>query len=318
MRLKCAVLDDYQDVAKRLADWSWVADAVDVTVFNEGFADADATVAALSDYEIICPMRERTLLSRAVIERLPKLRLIVTTGRANAAIDMAACRERGITVCGTDGEASPTVELTFALILEAARKAGAESARMHAGAKWQTVLGVGLSGKTLGVVGLGRLGSRVAAVAQAFGMEVIAWSRNLTAERCAQIGVERVSKEELFARSDFVTIHMKLGEGSKGLAGVAELAAMKPTAWLVNTSRGPIVDEAALITALRRNAIAGAALDVYDQEPLPADHPLRGMENVVLSPHLGYVTEDNLRIFYGQTIEDIRAWLDGAPIRVVE
>lgn len=317
MRYRCAVLDDYQNVALDLADWSLVSDELDIAVFNQGFEDEEDCVAALADFDILCIMRERTPLPGRVLKRLAKLRLIVTTGSRNAAIDMETCKAAGILVCGTQGQASPTVELTFALLLELARRAGAESARLHAGQPWQTVLGVGLAGKTLGVVGLGRLGAEVARIAGAFGMTVIAWSQNLTEERCREANTRLVSKEELFAGSDFVTIHLKLGDRTTGLVGAADLKRMKPTSFLVNTSRGPIVDEAALIAVLKDRSIAGAALDVYDREPLPLDHPLRNMPNVVLSPHLGYVTRDNLRVFYGQTVEALRAFIDGEPIRVI-
>ncbi|WP_372023643.1 D-2-hydroxyacid dehydrogenase family protein [Tistrella mobilis] len=315
MRYRCAILDDYHDVATGFADWSAVEDRAALTVFHTGFADEEAVVAALAGFHIVCVMRERTPLPARVLERLPDLRLIVTTGMHNAAIDMEAAGAQGITVCGTEGLAAPTVELTFALILEVMRGAGAESARMKAGQPWQTVMGRGLEGKTLGVLGLGRLGGRVAEVAQAFGMKVVAWSPNLTDTRCREVGARRVSKEDLLATADIVTIHLKLGDRSRGLIDAAALGMMKPGAVLINTSRGPIVDEAALIDALSTGRLAGAGLDVYDREPLPADHPFRQLPTVVVSPHLGYVTAENFRIFYRQTAEAVAAWLDGAPVR---
>ncbi len=315
MRYRCAVLDDYQSVALRMADWSTVTNDVDVTVFNAPLGDSGAVARALQDFDIVCAMRERTPFPRALIERLPKLKLLVTTGLRNAAIDVAAARERGITVCGTEGARHPTAELTIGLMLDLARHIGAESARMRAGEAWQSTVGADLFQHTLGIIGLGNLGSRVAKVAQAFGMTVLAWSQNLTAERCAEIGVAQASKEELLRQSDFVTIHLQLSPRTRGLIGAKEFVLMKNTAYLINTSRGPIVEEAALIAALRGGAIAGAGLDVFDTEPLPRDHVLRALPNVVLTPHLGYVTQDGYRIFYGGTVEAIRAFLDGKPIR---
>jgi phosphoglycerate dehydrogenase-like enzyme len=262
-------------------------------------------------------MRERTLFSKAVFDGLPNLRLLVTTGMRNAAIDVAAASERNVMVCGTDVTGHPTPELAFGLILELARKIGHENARLKAGAWWQETVGIDLFGKTLGLLGLGRLGSRAAAIGRAFGMQLIAWSQNLTAEKAREAGATRVEKDELFGRADFITIHMVLSPRTRGLVGVRELGLMKKTAFLINTSRGPIVEEAALIAALRERRIAGAGLDVYDVEPLAQDHPLRKMDNAVITPHLGYVTEDTLRIFYRGTVEDIRAWLDGKPVRVL-
>lgn len=318
MAFKVAVLDDYQDVALTMADWSQCGDAVEVTVFKAPLGDEAAVVAALADFEIVCLMRERTPFARAVIEALPNLRLIVTTGARNAAIDVAAARENNVTVCGTQSTAHATVEMTFAHILEFMRHVGHENARLKAGAAWQSTIGGDLNGRTLGIVGLGRLGSRVAHIAEAFGMNVIAWSRNLTPEKCAGTPARYVEKDALFAEADIVSLHVQLSERTRGLVGAAELGRMKPTALLVNTSRGPVVDETALVAALRAGAIAGAAIDVYDEEPLPLDHPLRGLERAQLTPHLGYVTQDTYRIFYGQTVEAIRAFLNGEPIRVIE
>jgi phosphoglycerate dehydrogenase-like enzyme len=314
---RCAVLDDYQNVAMRMADWSPIAKDVEIEVFHRPLGDAAAITRALQNFSIVCAMRERTLFSKAVFDGLPNLRLLVTTGMRNAAIDVAAASERNVMVCGTDVTGHPTPELAFGLILELARKIGHENARLKAGAWWQETVGIDLFGKTLGLLGLGRLGSRAAAIGRAFGMQLIAWSQNLTAEKAREAGATRVEKDELFGRADFITIHMVLSPRTRGLVGVRELGLMKKTAFLINTSRGPIVEEAALIAALRERRIAGAGLDVYDVEPLAQDHPLRKMDNAVITPHLGYVTEDTLRIFYSGTVEDIRAWLDGKPVRVL-
>jgi phosphoglycerate dehydrogenase-like enzyme len=314
--MNLAILDDYQRVALDMADWSPLRDAAEITVFERHLGDPAAVAAALSDFEIVCAMRERTPFPRALFEALPKLRLLVTTGARNASIDLPAAAEHGVTVCGTESLPRPPAEHTWALILAAARQLPAEDRRLREGG-WQRTIGIDLAGKTLGVIGLGRLGAVVAEIGRAFGMEILAWSLNLTPERAQACGATLVGKEALLAGADFVTIHLRLSERTRGLIGAAELAAMKKSAWLVNTSRGPIVDEAALIDALERRLIAGAALDVYDQEPLPADHPIRRLDNTVLSPHLGYVTADNYRAFYRGTVEAVRAWLDGRPIRVL-
>ncbi|GIK81433.1 MAG: D-2-hydroxyacid dehydrogenase family protein [Pseudorhodoplanes sp.] len=317
MPLRCAVLDDYQDVAHTLADWSAVAPKVEVRVFQAPLGDEGAVAAALKDFEIVCLMRERTPFPRTLIEKLPALKLIVTTGLRNASIDVAAAAGRGITVCGTESAGHPTAELTVGLMLDLARKISFESARMKAGEPWQVTVGDDLYGKTLGIIGLGKLGSRVAKVGLAFGMKVIAWSQNLTPEKCAAAGVTYAGKEELLRQSDFVTVHLVLSARTRGLIGADELASMKPSAYLINTARGPIVEESALIAALREKRIAGAALDVFDTEPLPRDHPLRALPNAIVTPHLGYVTADNYRQFYGQTVEAIRGFLDGKPVRVI-
>ncbi|MBI4273554.1 MAG: D-2-hydroxyacid dehydrogenase family protein [Rhizobiales bacterium] len=317
MRHRCAVLDDYQNVAMSMADWSKVSKDVELKVFNASLGSEADVVRALSGYSIVCLMRERTLFPRSVFEALPDLRLVVTTGMRNAAIDMEAAKARKVTVCGTESAGHHTAELTIGLMLDAARRISFENARMKAGEPWQTTMGSDLYGKTLGIIGLGKLGSRVAKVGLAFGMKVIAWSQNLTEDKCRELGVAYASKDELLRNSDYVTIHVQLSSRTHALIGAAELASMKPTAFLINTSRGPIVDETALIAALKGGKIAGAGLDVYDIEPLPRDHPLRKLQNVVLTPHLGYVTADNYRIFYGQTVEAIRAFLDGKPIRVI-
>jgi phosphoglycerate dehydrogenase-like enzyme len=317
MSLQGAILDDYQNVAMTVADWSPVTKDVTLTVFAESLGGRDQVIAALKDCAIVCLMRERTLFGKDVIDALPALKLIVTSGMRNAAIDVAAAAARGIPVCGTESLGPPTAELTIGLIIELARKIGVENARLKAGTRWQSTLGVDLYGKTLGIVSLGKLGMRVARVALALDMKVIAWSQNLTADKAQAAGATLVRKDELFRQSDFVTVHTQLSPRTRGLVGAAELAMMKPTAFFINTSRGPIADEAAIEEALRGNKIAGAAIDVYDVEPLPLDHPFRKLDNIVITPHLGYVTVENYKRFYGQMVEDIRAWLDGKPVRVI-
>jgi D-3-phosphoglycerate dehydrogenase len=316
MTYRCAVLDDYQNVALSLADWSSLNGEVDVTVFNQSLGGQDEVVAALADFQIVCLMRERTPFPSTLIERLPALELLVTTGLRNAAIDVDAAQAHGVTVCGTQSAAYPTAELVFAHLLEFCRRVGHENARLKAGAAWQSTIGRDLSGKVLGVIGLGRLGRQVAHIGTAFGMTVLAWSQNLTPDACEGTGATYADKETLLRRSDFVSIHVQLSDRTRGLIGAAELAAMKPDAFIVNTSRGPILDEAALADALRNHRIAGAGIDVFDVEPLPLDHRFRSLQNCQITPHLGYVTEDNYRLSYGQVVEDIRAWLDGAPLRV--
>jgi phosphoglycerate dehydrogenase-like enzyme len=317
MRYRCAVLDDYQNVAMRLADWGRIASDVDVTVFNKHMSAPDEVHRALKDFHIVCMMRERTSFRRDTIEALPNLKLLITTGARNASIDMAAAAERGITVCSTSTYGNPTTGITFGLILELTRRIGFEHARLKAGEPWQVTLGSDIEGKTLGVIGLGKLGTRVSGVAKAFGMKVIAWSPNLTAEKCKEVGVEYATKDDLFRTADIVTIHVQLGDRSRGTVGAKELGLMKPTAYVINTSRGPIVEEKALIAALNERRIAGAGLDVFDIEPLPLDHPFRRMDNVVITPHLGYVAEQNYRTFYAGIVDDIRGFLDGKPVRVL-
>src|SRR6266702_2558450 len=314
-RLRCAILDDYLNLALRVADWSKVRGRVDVTVFNEPFASSEAAASALKDFEIICAMRERTPFPRALFAALPKLKLLITSGMRNAAIDMEAAKAHNVVVCGTQFGRDPTAPLTMGLILELTRNIGRENARMHAGEPLQKFVGMEIEGRTLGVVGLGKLGAKVSKLAQAFGMNVIAWSPNLTPERCKEVGVGSATKEELFANADIITVHVVLGPRSRGLVGLADLARMKPTAYLVNTARGPIVDEMALLETLRQKKIAGAAIDVFSVEPLPVDHPFRKLDNLVLTPHLGYATEDGLRIHYGQMVEAIDAWTKGEPLR---
>jgi phosphoglycerate dehydrogenase-like enzyme len=314
-RLRCAILDDYMNLALRTADWSKINDRVQVEVFNQPFASMQAAASALKDFEIICAMRERTPFPRAMFEALPNLKLLITSGMRNASIDMEAAKQRGIVLCGTQWGRDPTAPLTMGLILELTRNIGRENARMHAGEPLQKFVGIEIEGKTLGVVGLGKLGAKVSALARAFGMNVIAWSPNLTAERCKEVGVSYASKEELFATADIVTIHVVLSERSRGLVGRDDLARMKPTSYLVNTARGPIVDEAALLQTLEQHKIAGAAVDVFSVEPLPVDHPFRKLDNMVVTPHLGYVTEETFRAHYGQMVEGIDAWFKGEPVR---
>ena len=308
------ILDDYQRVALTSADWSAVQAHYAVDVVAEHLADEDEVLSRVRNSEVIVLMRERTPFPARLLSQLPNLRLLVTTGMANAAIDLDAARAQGVTVCGTGGSSTAVPELTLGMMIALMRNFAAEDASMRVGG-WQHTIGPGLAGRTLGVVGLGRLGAPVARLAQAFGMSVIAWSANLTPERAREHGARAVSKAELFAQADVVTIHLPLSERSRGLIGAADLALMKPSAYLVNTSRGPIVDEAALIAALRTGAIAGAGLDVYDQEPLPVDHPLRSLRNTLLLPHIGYVTTDGYRTFYEQVVEDIVAWSAGQPVR---
>jgi D-3-phosphoglycerate dehydrogenase len=313
--LRCAILDDYLNLALTVADWSKFSDRVDITVFNQPFASEEAAASALRDFEIICAMRERTPFPRALFAVLPKLKLLITSGMRNAAIDMEAAKDHKVVLCGTQWARDPTAALTMGLILELTRNIGRENARMHAGEPLQKFVGLEIEGRTLGVVGLGKLGGKVSKLAQAFGMNVIAWSPNLTPERCREVGVTYASKEELFSTADIVTIHVVLSQRSRGLVGAADLARMKPTAFLVNTARGPIVDEAALLETLRARKIAGAAVDVFSVEPLPVDHAFRELDNIVLTPHLGYVTEEGFRNHYSQMVEGIDAWFKGEALR---
>jgi len=316
-RLRCAILDDYYDVALTLADWPRISDRADVTAFNHHFPSEQDAASALKDFEIICAMRERTPFPRSLLASLPKLKLLITSGMRNAAIDLEAAKEHGVVVCGTQYGRDPTAPLTMGLILELTRKIGRENARMHAGEPWQKLGGIEIEGKTLGVIGLGKLGSKIAGLAQAFGMNVIAWSPNLTAERCKEVGVGYATKDELFATADIITIHVVLSPRSRGLVGREDLARMKETAYLVNTARGPIVDETALLEVLQQKKIAGAGIDVFSVEPLPVDHPFRKLDNLVLTPHLGYVTEESFRSHYGQMVDCIDAWFKGeAPRRL--
>ena len=312
---RVAILDDYQGVALLLADWSTLP--AEVTAFRDHLSDETSVAARLAEFDVVVAMRERTPFPRTLVERLPRLRLLVTTGMRNASIDVRAAADRGVVVCGTGGVPSPTAELTWALILALVRHVPREDRATREG-RWQETLGTTLAGKTLGILGLGQLGSRVARVGRAFEMEVLAWSQNLTAERAAAVGATLAgSRDEVLARADIVTIHLVLSDRTRGLLGARELALMRPTAYLINTSRGPIVDEPALIAALRAGAIAGAGLDVFDEEPLAPDHPLRRLPNTVITPHLGYVTEETYRVFYPQALEDVRGFLAGTPVRVL-
>lgn len=306
---RIAVLDDYQNVALSMANWSALDGQATITVFNDHLPDTDAVVAGLQPFDVVCVMRERTPMTRAVISRLPKLRLIASTATRNASIDLEAAAERGIEVVHTSYSSDSTIELTWALILASARNLVAENASLRAGG-WQRLIGDDLRGRTLGVLGLGNIGGAVARIGRAFGMEVIAWSQNLTAERAAEAGAALVSKEELFRQADILTIHLVLSSRTRGLVSAKELALMKPTARLVNTSRGPIVIEADLIAVLQSGKIAGAALDVFDQEPLPADHLFRSLPNLLATPHIGYVSRDLYQHFYQDTVDNIRQWLD--------
>lgn len=314
-RIKIAILDDYQNVATGLADWGSLS--AEVSVFTKPFADADDAVRSLAGFDVLVAMRERTGFAAEVLERLTDLRLLVSTGPANSVIDVAAARKLGITVCGTGYESHPTIEHTWALILAAARNLSDEVESMRKGG-WQVSVGDGLFGKTLGILGLGRVGSEVARVGRAFGMNTIAWSQNLTAETAAEHGVRAVTKEQLFAESDVLTIHVVLSGRTRGLVTAAELGAMKTSAILVNTSRGPVVDEVALVDTLLHGRIRAAAIDVFDTEPLPADHQLRSLPNALLTGHIGYVTRDLYKIFYQDAVEDIAAFQAGAPIRLID
>jgi phosphoglycerate dehydrogenase-like enzyme len=307
--LKVAILDDYQNVSLGLTDWSSVASRAEITVFNDHIADPDAVVQRLLPFDAICVMRERTPLPRGVLERLPRLKLIASTGPRNASIDVVVARERGIRVTGTGYRSTPTIEMTWALILASARHIVRESNSVRAGG-WQTSLGRELGGRVLGVVGLGNIGGQVARIGLAFGMKVVAWSQNMTLQVAEVAGATLVTRDELFRQADIVTIHLILSDRTRGLFGSADLALMKSTAWLINTSRGPIVDEAALVRALKSGAIGGAALDVFDTEPLPADHPFRTLDNVLATPHVGYVGEDLYRTFFQDAATTIGTWLD--------
>jgi phosphoglycerate dehydrogenase-like enzyme len=306
---KIAVLDDYQNVALNSADWSVLHDRAVITVFQNHLADPDAVVERLLPFDVLCVMRERTPLPRSIIERLPNLKLIVSTGPRNASIDVVAAGEHGIAIAHTGYRSDPTIEFTWALILASARNIVGESNSVRSGG-WQHTVGTDLRGKTLGVLGLGRIGSEVARIGGAFGMNIIAWSQNLTAEAAKAAGATLVSKEQLFERADILTIHLVLSRRTRGLVGAAELGRMKPTARLINASRGPIVDEQALISVLKNRRIAGAAIDVFDIEPLPASHPFRMLDNVLATPHMGYVSEDLYKTFYEDAVSNIRQWLD--------
>ncbi len=316
--MKIAVLDDYQGVAKEFADWSGLEAAHDVQIFREHIGGRqDAVVAALKDFDVVAAMRERTVFDKATLARLPNLKFMVTTGMRNSSIDIGHLKERGIKCSGTAGRTQTTPELAWGLILAVARNIPFEDNNMRIG-QWQQTVGLDLEDKTLGIVGLGRLGREMARIGQAFKMNVVAWSQNLTDASAAEVGVRRVEKAQLFADSDVVTIQYKHSERSTGLVGAADFAAMKSTAIFVNTSRAAIIDMKALMATLQAGRIAGAGIDVYEDEPVPTDHPIRSCPRTVLTPHLGYVSHDTYRLFYTQTVEDIEAWLAGAPVRVVD
>jgi phosphoglycerate dehydrogenase-like enzyme len=312
---RVVVLDDYQDAARDHADWASLP-SCEVEFVHEPLSSGPTVVAHLASADVVVAMRERTAFPRDVLEQLPRLRLLVTTGAKNAAIDLAAAAELGITVSGTESLAHPPAELTFALLLALARGVATEDRALREG-RWQTTLGFALAGQRLGVVGLGRIGGRVAELGGGFGMDVVAWSPNLTAGRAAEVGATAVTKEELLQTARFVSVHLKLGERSRGTIGAPELALMRPDAYLVNTARAGLVDTEALVAALVTGAVAGAGLDVFDDEPLPRDHPLLSAPNTVLLPHLGYVVEQGYDVYYGQAVEDIAAFLAGAPVRLL-
>jgi phosphoglycerate dehydrogenase-like enzyme len=314
---RIAILDDYQEIALASADWDRLPASATVDVFHDNIKDEDALVERLKPFDVLVIMRERTRFPRSLIERLPNLKLLVTTSVRNRAIDLDACADHGVVACHTEPGHTPTAELTWGLILALAKWIPQEDRATRDG-HWGVRVGVGLAGRTLGVIGLGKLGSAVARVGKLFDMRVIAWSQNLTDERAAEFGVERVDKDTLLRESDFVTLHVVLSDRTRGLIGAEDLARMKPTAFLVNTSRGPVVDEDALVEAVNKGTIAGAGLDVYGIEPLPGDHPIRSLPNSVILPHLGGFIAENYKLWYGGALEDVLAWLDGKPIRIME
>lgn len=316
VRLRCAVLDDFQQAATELADWSPLADAVEVVTFDTHFTGEDALAAALADVDIVVTLRERVPFPGSLIARLPRLKLLIASGMRNTVIDYAAAEAHGVTVCGTASSSTPPVELTWALLLGLARGIVTENDALREGGPWQSTVGADLHGSRLGLLGLGKIGSRVAQIGRAFGMEVTAWSQNLTKERADEVGAELApSLHDLLATSDFVSIHLALGDRTRGLLGPAELALLKPTAYLINTSRAAIVDQDALLATLHEGRIAGAGVDVFDTEPLPAGHPLRTAPRLLATPHLGYVSRANYATYYGQAVENIQAYLAGSPVR---
>jgi phosphoglycerate dehydrogenase-like enzyme len=316
MKLCCAILDDYQQVALTLADWSSISDKVEVKSFNEHFDNEDELINVIKDYDIVVIMRERTPFRAPLFARLPRLKLLITTGMRNASVDLEAAASHGVVVCGTSSSGDPTTELTWALILGLARNIVQEHNAIRTNGAWQSSIGTDLSGKKLGLLGLGKLGGRVARIGQAFGMEVTAWSQNLTKERADEVGVQlAASKEEVLETSDIISIHLVLSDRTRGLLGIEELKMMRPSAYLINTSRAPIVDQAALVEALQNRWIAGAGLDVFEIEPLPKEDIFRSLPNVLTTPHLGYVSQANYHTFYRDAVEDIQAFLSGSPIR---
>ncbi|MFE2517553.1 D-2-hydroxyacid dehydrogenase family protein [Streptomyces mirabilis] len=318
MQFRCAVLDDFQNVARTCADWSTLSDRVEVVSFAEHFATEDELASALADFDFVVTLRERVPFPDSLLNRLPRLKLLIASGMRNSVIDYAAAKAGGVTVCGTQSSSTPPVELTWALLLGLARGIVQENNALRDGGPWQSTVGADLHGRTLGLLGLGKIGSRVAQIGLAFGMEVTAWSQHLTKERADEVGVELASsKEELLASSDFISLHLALSDRTRGLLGAAELALLKPTAYLINTSRAAIVDQDALLAALHEGRIAGAGVDVFDVEPLPGNHPMRTAPRLLATPHLGYVSRANYARYYGQAVEDIQAYLDGEPVRVL-
>ncbi len=314
---RAAILDDYQSAAPDLADWGQLKDQVEFVFFSDHLDDESEVTARLKDFDIILMNRERTPFLKSQLDNLPNLKLLLTSGMRNFSIDVEAAMANDVTVCGTEMLGHPTPELAWGLIISLARHIPLEDRLLREGGTWQTTVGVGLRNRTLGVIGLGRLGTPVAKIGLAFGMNVVAWSPNLTEERAAEAGIKCVSKEKLFAEADFITLHMPLSDRSRGIVSASDIQRMKSTAYLINTSRGPLIDEAALIAALEAKMIAGAGLDVFDVEPLPQDHAFRRLTNTVLTPHLGYVVEDNYRVSFAQMIENIEAWINGSPIRIM-
>ncbi|MEU1032625.1 D-2-hydroxyacid dehydrogenase family protein [Streptomyces mirabilis] len=318
MQFRCAVLDDFQNVASTCADWSTLSDRVEVVSFAEHFATEDELASALADFDFVVTLRERVPFPDSLLNRLPRLKLLIASGMRNSVIDYAAAKAGGVTVCGTQSSSTPPVELTWALLLGLARGIVQENNALRDGGPWQSTLGADLHGRTLGLLGLGKIGNRVARIGLAFGMEVTAWSQHLTKERADEAGVElAASKEELLTSSDFISVHLALSDRTRGLLGAAELALLKPTAYLINTSRAAIVDQDALLAALHEGRIAGAGVDVFDVEPLPDNHPMRTAPRLLATPHLGYVSRANYARYYGQAVEDIQAYLDGDPVRVL-
>jgi phosphoglycerate dehydrogenase-like enzyme len=314
---RIAILNDYQKIALESAGWDRLPDTVKIDVYHDHQPDEAAVVDRLAPYDVVVAMRERTPFPRRIIEQLPNLKLLITTSFRNRSFDLAACADHGVTACHTEGGHTPTAELAWALILGLAKNIPGEDRSTREG-HWGDRVGIGIAGRTLGLAGLGKLGGKVAEVGKVFDMDVIAWSQNLTDARCAELGVRRVSKEELMAQSDILSINLVLSDRTRGIIGADDLARMKPTAYLVNTSRGPLVDEKALIDALQRNVIAGAGLDVFDVEPLPADHPLRRLPNTIITPHVGGFVAENYELWYEGAVEDILAWLDGKPINIMQ
>lgn len=318
MQFRCAVLDDFQNAASTCADWSTLSDRVEVVSFAEHFATEDELASALADFDFVVTLRERVPFPDSLLNRLPRLKLLIASGMRNSVIDYAAAKAGGVTVCGTQSSSTPPVELTWALLLGLARGIVQENNALRDGGPWQSTVGADLHGRTLGLLGLGKIGNRVAQIGLAFGMEVTAWSQHLTKERADEAGVELASsKEELLTSSDFISVHLALSDRTRGLLGAAELALLKPTAYLINTSRAAIVDQDALLAALHEGRIAGAGVDVFDVEPLPGNHPMRTAPRLLATPHLGYVSRANYARYYGQAVEDIQAYLDGDPVRVL-